>query len=125
MTFAIQPGEFIQILNTGQGYWVTISTIGTSHPTAHVYDSLYSCAGTHLKAQIAAVMGTEKPELILKFMDVPIQSGTYDCRLFGIAFATALAQGEKPELFLFDEWNMRAHLQQCFEDGEIKMFPVL
>ena len=70
-------------------------------------------------------MVTEKPELILKFMDVPIQSGTYDCRLFAIAFATALAQGEKPELFLFDEWNMRAHLQQCFEDGEIKMFPVL
>ena len=37
MTFAIQPGEFIQILNTGQGHWVTISTIGTTHPTVHVY----------------------------------------------------------------------------------------
>ena len=41
-------------------------------------------------------MATEKPELILKFMDVPVQSGTYDCRLFAIAFATALAQGKKP-----------------------------
>ena len=125
MTFAIQPGEFIQILNTGQGHWVTISTIGTTHPNVHVYDSLYSCAGTHLKAQIAATMATEKPELILKFMDVPVQSGTYDCGLFAIAFATALAQGEKPELFFFDQWNMRAHLRQCFEDGEMKMFPVL
>ena len=95
------------------------------HPTVHVYDSLYSCAGAHLKAQIAATIATEKPELILKFMDVPVQSGTYDCGLFAIAFATALAQGEKPELFFFDQWNMRAHLRQCFEDGEMKMFPVL
>ena len=76
MTFAIQPGEFIQVLNTGQGQWVTISTIGTPHPTVHVYDSLYSCAGTHLKAQIAAVLATEKPELVFEFMDVPIQSGS-------------------------------------------------
>ena len=81
----IQPGEFIQVLNTGQVHWVTISTIGASHPTVHVYDyhrhvhkstgyhSLYSCAGTHLKAQIAAVLATEKPELVIEFMDVPIQ----------------------------------------------------
>ena len=88
----------------------------------NVYDSLYSCAGTHLKAHIAAVMATWKPELVLEFMNVPIQSGSYDCGLFAIAFATALALGEKPELFFFDQWNMRA---QCFEDGEMKMFPVL
>ena len=125
MTFAIQQGEFIQVLNTGQGHWVTISTIGTSHPTVRVYDSLYSCAGTHLKAQIAAVLATEKPEFVLEFMDVPIQSGSYDCGLFAIAFATALALGEKPELFFFDQWNMRAHLRQCLESGEMKMFPVL
>ena len=75
--------------------------------------------------QIAAVMATEKPELILKFMDVPIQSGSYDCGLFAIAFATALSLGEKPELLFFDHWNMRAHLRQRFEDGEMKMFPVL
>ena len=58
-------------------------------------------------------------------MDVPIQSGSYDCGLFAIAFATALALGEKPELFFFDQWNMRAHLRQCLESGEMKMFPVL
>ena len=44
-------------------------------------------------------MATEKPELVFKFIDVPVQSGTYDCQLFAIAFVTALAQGEKPELF--------------------------
>ena len=50
-TFAIQPGELIQIISTGQGHWVTIFTIGTSHPIVNVYASLYPCAGAHLKAQ--------------------------------------------------------------------------
>ena len=27
MAFAVQPGEFVQILNTGHGHWVTVSTI--------------------------------------------------------------------------------------------------
>ena len=36
-------------------------------------------------------MATEKPELVFKFIDVPVQSGTYDCGLFTIAFVTALA----------------------------------
>ena len=58
-------------------------------------------------------------------MDVSIQSGLYDCGLFAIVCATALALGEKPQLFFFDQWNMRAHLRQCFEDGKMKMFPVL
>ena len=60
--------------------------------------------------------------LVLEFMDVPIQSaaGSYDCRLFTIAFATALALGEKPELFFFDQWNMRAHLRQRFGEWRDK-----
>jgi len=124
MTYDVQPGEFIQVLNTGHGHWVTISTIGTSHPTVRIYDSLYSSAGTRLKAQIAAVMATEKQNLILEFMDVAMQSGSYDCGLFAIAFATALALGEKPELFSFEQSKMRTHLRQCLEKGEMEMFPV-
>ena len=55
-------------------------------------------------------------------MDVPIQSGTYVWRQLN-----ALAQGEKPEHFFifFDQWNVQEHLWQCFDDGEMKMFPVL
>ena len=53
MTFAVQPGEFVQILNTGHGHWVTVSTIGVAHSTVRVYDSLYSSAGTRLEAQIS------------------------------------------------------------------------
>ena len=74
--FDNEPGEFIQILHTGDGHWVTISTIGTTHPTVHIYDSLYTSAGAKLKAQIACLLCTEQSEINLKFLDVPMQSGT-------------------------------------------------
>ena len=125
MTFAVQPGEFVQILNTGHGHWVTVSTIGEAHPSVCVYDSLYSSAGTLLEAQIASLIHTEKPEISLKFIDVPVQAGMNDCGLFAIAFATALALGMRPEEFQFNQHEMRKHLCRCFEKGRMEMFPVV
>ena len=123
MTFVVQPEEFVQILNTGHGHWVTVSTIGVAHPTVRVYDSLYSSAGTRLEAQISSLIQTEKPEISLEFMDVPIQAGTYDCGLFAVAFATALALGRRPEEFQFSQHEMRKHLYRCFERQKMEMFP--
>ena len=40
MSFTIQHGDFIQILNAGKGHWVTASSIETTHPVVHIYDSL-------------------------------------------------------------------------------------
>ena len=102
MTFAVQPGEFVQILNTGHGHWVTVSTIGVAHSTVRVHDSLYSSAGTCLEAQNFSLIQTEKPEISLKFMDVPVQAGTYDCGQFAIVFTTVLALGRRPKEFQFN-----------------------
>ena len=124
MTFSVQPEEFVQILNTGRGHWVTVSTIGMAHPTVCVYDSLYSSAGTKLEAQIASLIQTEKPEIYLKFMDVPVQAGASDCGLYAIAYATALALGVQPEEFHFDQHAMKKHLCQCFEKQKMQMFPL-
>jgi len=116
--------EFVQILNTGEGHWVTVSTIGTSHPLVCVFDSLYSSAGTRLEAQIASLIHTEKPEICLEFMDVPVQAGTYDWP-FAVAFATALALGKRPEDYHFDQSRMRKHLWQCFEERKMELFPYI
>ncbi len=64
-------------------------------------------------------------EPLIECIDVAIQSGTYDCGLYAVAFATALALGEKPELFFFDQSKMWEHLWRCLERGEMQMFPVL
>ena len=80
-----------------------------------VYDSLYSSAGTCLETQIASLIQTEEPEISLKFVDVPVQAGTYDCGLFAVAFATALALGIRPKECQFNQPEMRKHLFKCLE----------
>ena len=51
LSFDVEPGEFVQILNNQRGHWLTVSTIGCPHPTVSVYDSLYRSAGTRLKSR--------------------------------------------------------------------------
>lgn len=75
MSYTVQPGEFVQILNTGNHHWVTASAIGVPHPVVRVYDSKYSSAGTSLEAQISSMICTQEENVILEFMDVPVQAG--------------------------------------------------
>ena len=77
-----------------------------------------------VKRQIAALLATKHKIITLKHMDVQMQSGTYDCGLFAIAFATALVHNEHPGKFLFNQDSLRQHLMKCLELGEMTMFPV-
>ena len=77
-----------------------------------------------MKRQIAALLATDHDEITLRHMNVQMQSGTYDCGLFAIAFATALVHGEHPGKFLFNQDSMRQHLIKCLELGEMMMFPI-
>ena len=125
MNFDVEPGEFVQILHTGHGHWNTVSTIGEKHPDVQVFDSMYVCIPTKAKAQIASLLTTQEAAIRVKFMDIQMQSGGYDCGLFSIAFATALVFGEQPGCFLFDQKKMRAHLFHCFERQQMSMFPIM
>lgn len=125
MNFDVEPGEFVQILHTGQGHWNTISTIGMRHAEVQVFDSMYMSVPTMATAQIASLLATEEPAIQLNIMDVQMQSGDSNCGLFSIAFATALVFGEQPGALLFNQQKMRAHLIKCHECQEISMFPTL
>ena len=74
--------EFVQVIS-GREHWLTISTIGTSRPDVHVYDSMYPTVGTLVKAQ-TAVLHTESPAICLQFMNVQMQAEGYDCGLFAV-----------------------------------------
>jgi len=52
MYFSVEQRKFIQILHTGHGHWVTISTVD---PVIYVYDSMLSVASNHLSAQLACL----------------------------------------------------------------------
>ena len=53
-----------------------------------MFDSMYMCLPTKVKAQIATLLATEQPAIKVNYMDVHMQSGGYDCGLFAIAFAS-------------------------------------
>ena len=70
MNFSVETEEFVQIIHTGEGHWVTISTIGTVHPEVVVYDTIYTTLPMLAKAQIASLLATQQPTIRVKFMDI-------------------------------------------------------
>lgn len=123
--FDIQTGEFVQVLNNGNGHWVTISTVGVKSPAVvKVYDSYYCSASDELKMQIASILHSEHPVIQLHFPAVQKQSGSSDCGLFALAFATSIVFNVRPEECLFEQRLMRSHLTSCFEERNISMFPM-
>ena len=83
----VQPGEFVQILNTQTEHWLTI---GCPHPAC-------SDQQEQKKAQIASILHTQHKQIKLNFLSVHIQ---VDCGLFAVANATAIR----------DQQQMREHL---------------
>ena len=125
LLYDIEPGEFVQILHDGGGHWLTVSTVGTTHPYINVFDSLYPFTSPSVKLQIASMLCTQQKEIITTFKDVQMQGGSSDCGVFAIAFATAITFGQDPGCNMFEQRLLRSHLIGCFEKMEILMFPIL
>ena len=102
-----------------QGHWLTISTIGTSHFDVHVYDSMYPSAGTLVKPQTAALLHTVFRNL---FNTHECSDPGYDCGLFAVAFAVALAFGNSPVQFHFEQQKIQQQLWKCFQNRKMNMF---
>ena len=60
LTFTIQKGEFVQVLNVSGCHWITISTLECQQGVVNVYDSILSCSVTlRTKEQIAVIIFTQ------------------------------------------------------------------
>ena len=92
MSFSIQRGDFVQILNTGKGHWVTAASIGAPPCVVRVYDSLYSSAGTALESQVATLIHAEQPSFSLEFMDVPGKQVDQSLNLIILSFIIIILQ---------------------------------
>ena len=95
LSFDIQRGEFVQVLNVSGSHLITVSTIGCQPGVVSIYDSIPSCGvPTHTKEQIAAIIFNQDKEVTLEFQAVQSQRGSSDCGLFALAFVTSLCSGE-------------------------------
>ena len=73
--------------------------------------------------QVAAMMKCSESSFRMRYINVQMQAGSSDCGLFAIAFAVALCAGKDPHKCSFDQGQMRRHLYQCLEKGELSEFP--
>ena len=123
-TYEIQGNrEFVQCLHVRNDHWITISTINCLPGVVNVYDSMHRRVPLATKNIIADLLQSQKKSIILKYANIQIQEGGNDCGLFAIAIATAICNGDKPELLEFDQKMMRRHFLKCLQDQVILPFP--
>ena len=90
-----------------------------------VYDSMPRMSYNRkiLQKLLAALAKKIHRELEIRFIDVQHQVDSNDCSLFAIAFAQVLCCKINPHLTSHSQIDMREHLAQCFEEGEMVPFP--
>ena len=87
------------------------------------FDSIHTRLSARVKIQIANTVCTSNPHITISFQNVQKQTGSADCVLFSIAFATGLVFGKGPENDYFNQSEMRSHLLRCFEKCKMELFP--
>ncbi len=71
LQFEVAIEESVQILHSGGNQWVTISTVGTKHPTVRVYDSLYRKLPKSTVESVAALLHTRMDAITLEYASKP------------------------------------------------------
>ena len=74
LAFDVISDESVQILHSGGNHWITISTVGTKHPTVKIFDSLYNELPWETKEQIAALLQTKETAITLEFATVQVKT---------------------------------------------------
>ncbi len=69
LAFQVMSGQdFVQVLNTGKGHWVTISTIGCQRNEVDIFDSLYPTLSSQLQMQISVLLCTKEKSITVRFV---------------------------------------------------------
>ncbi len=119
---SVLHSESVQILNCSS-HWICFSTIGCSPGHVNVYDSLYPTPPSSAVRLLCSLLHTQEPKLVVRMMDVQLQSGASDCGLFAIACALALCSGQNPCKITWTQGVMRTHLANCLSSHRLTPFP--
>ena len=126
--FSSVDGKFIQIVNTGNNHWVTVSnalTFTREPETVEVFDSLKKVSSLNaaniLDPEIAIFVLQLRPNTsCVRYVKTQIQINSNDCGPFALGFLWSLSRGQNPENF---EYNLnpvfiRKHVHQTLStDG--------
>ena len=70
-------------------------------------------------------MGIATTDLHIIYLKSQQQNNGFDCGVFAIANATALALGKNPVGLLFDMTKSREHLVKCLKNRKMEHFPLI
>ena len=112
----------LQIIHSRNNHWILGSNVNCELNVINVYDSVYSEVDECTKDIIEKQFKLHE-ELVIKVPRVKKQTGSNDCGLYAIAFATAIAHGLDPVKQKFRQSAMRAHLVNCFKQKRLSAFP--
>ena len=80
-----------------------------------VFDSVHDNISSDTVNQICSIVCSQKKSITIEIMDVVKQSGSTDCGLFALAFATSLCHGEVPVERRYKQGELRTHLRSVLE----------
>ena len=121
-------GEFVQIIYTGRGHWIALSTIGCGSAEVDFFDSMPLVISSSLQNQFASLHCSKSSIITLRYVQLEfgnviilyirnkqcqVQKGPNDCGLFAFAFAAVLSSGRHPSAFHFNQLELHQHLHRC------------
>ncbi|KAL5475805.1 hypothetical protein EMCRGX_G025663 [Ephydatia muelleri] len=115
--------EFIQCLNVAGMHCITIATVGCTHGTVRVYDSLNKKLTKSLKNTVADILHSSMKKIEVEYVNVQYQLGSDDCELFAIANACEICFGRDPSVVKYTQKDMRKHLGKAFDTLKLMQFP--
>ena len=104
-------------------HWIVATNINCAHNEVKVYDSLFQYLDKVSMECIENLFQHDNVSLKVRMIQCRRQTGTKDCGLFAVAFATALAFGQNPSRQNFKQEEMRSHLVNCFNKTYLSTFP--
>ena len=124
MSWLSIPKDFVQIVHVGDFHWACLSNkLCEGSNVVELYDSMHMEPGDTVREQVSTIMNCEADAVILRVMNIRHQWSGQACGLYAIAVAVDLCLGNDPCFSLYDEENMRSHLELCFRKQRIAQFP--
>ena len=84
-------------------HWITIATVGCTHGTVRVYDSLNKKLTKSLKNTVADILHSSMKKIEVEYVNVQYQLGSDDCGLFAIANACEICFCRDPSVVKYTQ----------------------
>ncbi len=117
---------WIQILHNSDNHWLMAASGYGQQEGVLIFDSLNETdTERHVLYSVAQICPDKDDKLKLAFMKVQQQKDGFNCGLFAIANATALAFQLNPCEFLYHNSEMRSHFITCCRNRKMLPFPAV